>query len=162
MEQLLQARGEILFQIISGGEFSIQNGVVQAPHIMVTREGVNGQMEVAYVLVTLEGVDSLEDLWRYVQTVYSEQYVTDEIASRYEYLYVEQDGHLYKAIVDQPGFGSLLDEMKIWQYCSRLFVLFPLESDDPEGNDYRLLSLRENEEKPYGYEIVEEIDFEIK
>ena len=112
--------------------------------------------------VTLEGVDSLEDLWQYAQTVYSEEYVMDVIADRYEHLYVEQDGHLYKAIADAPGFGSLWEEIKIWEYCSRLFVLVPLESDDPEGNDYRLLSIRKNAEKPHGYEIVEEILFELK
>ena len=157
VEQLIRARGDVLFELVSGGEFNIQNDVVQGPHIMVTKEGENGEWEEPYILVTLEGVDSLEDLWQYAQTVYSEEYVMDVIASTYEHLYVEQDGHLYKAIADAPGFGFLWDEIKIWKYCSRLFVLVPLESDDPESTDYCLLSLRENEEKPYSYEIVEEI-----
>ena len=51
VEQLLKDESEVLFQIVSGGEFSIQNDVVQGPHITVTKEGENGEWEETYIAV---------------------------------------------------------------------------------------------------------------
>lgn len=153
-EQLIKARWKVISYIESLSEFDRNE--------TISIEDANG-ISVEYARVLTEEIQSLSDLWQYATTVYHQQYVEDTIAPQYAHLYLEQEGRLYKSVVDGVMPGYCLEEMQIWQPNSslRTFILLPLQTDMETEKNYLLLSIKENSQKPYGLEIMEELGLAI-
>ncbi len=118
---------------------------------------------VTYCLVTEEGITSFGDYEALAEEIYTEDYVEQLFMPQYSGDFTEADGKLYMVNAD-AGFVSIdEDSICIYQQGSTDGVYIVTADTDTGiislGSTTRIFVIQVNEEKPYGLEIRDEIQF---
>lgn len=100
----------------------------------------------------------LNEVWEYVEEVYSSRYVEDVLMKMYGRYYAEKDGKVYKIAIGGVEMGCDVENVVVYRdpIGARYYIVAPIYEWDTK----MVIILDKVEDKKYGYEIIEE--FEIK
>lgn len=131
-------------------------------YIDIKQKSVNGD----YYLLENPEVSAWEDYENRALSVYSSDYVNEIFNPKYftgEYpLYIEEDNKLYRVWADGWTNPIDIDSLQIWkaketEYYASGIIYY----DTTEEQALMIYHIRENDEKPYSFEITEELEIKM-
>lgn len=115
--------------------------------------------ELPYRLVDEEVATSWADYEERAKAFYTEEYIKQEFTPRYTAkTFVEKDGRLYRAEADGIILGIIEDTIEVFESVEgRYYVTFFVDAAGEEVE--RAFLIEPSETSPYGYVIVEKIEY---
>lgn len=116
-----------------------------------------------YYLLPYQDVHSWNDLEALLKQIYAESYIEEYfipkcLATEPLPLFTEHEGNLYRASVKQSVAAPVQSDLKIYQYRTDTYLVScKLDYRTTQAEDLYIGILRENSEKPYGYELETEL-----
>lgn len=116
-----------------------------------------------YYLLQYQDVRSWAELKTLLKQIYAENYIEEYfipkcLTSEPLPLFTEYEGSLYRASVKQSVTAPVQSDLKIYQYRTDTYLVScKLDYGTAKAEDLYVGILRENSEKPYGYELETEL-----